>query len=230
MKIFIALIVFVILTSAVGVYVFYPVGELAWMNGPYKSYRGVRTRLNYKALAIDRKAREYGRAVSFPGPEAAIEQALINCHKKAPNCELYAIGNEIVLGKSERAVIDIIEKYWNKHATRIFSSPWKGRKFTGKEIVSTLIGTNSYGITRNGLRTLVTWKKKGVMSGEVLNNFARPPRKDIGKWWIQGGQLCRQYENWYAGQQLCGALKIDGEEYLIYSKTGELLVIFKPVG
>ncbi len=230
MKIYIALIAFVILAAGLGAYIFSPVGEFAWMDGPYKDYRNVRTRLNYKALAIDRETRQYGRAVSFPGPEAAMEQALYDCRKKAENCELYAVGNEIVIGKSKLGVTNLIEAYWNKHATRIFSSPWKGRQSSGPEIIATLSGMTAYGITRNGLRTRLRWRKSGVLSGEVLNNFANPPRNDSGRWWVQGNLLCRQYLKWYSGQELCGALKRDGEEFLVYGETGDLLVIFKRVG
>ena len=230
MKTFIAFILFVILTAGVGVYVFYPTGEFGWIAGTYKDYRNVRARLTYKALAIDREKKQYGRAVSFPGPEAAIDQALYACGKVADNCELYAVGNEIVVGKDQLVVDNLIEKYWNKHATRIFSYPWKGQKLTAAEIVATLADTTVYGITRNGLRTKTTWQKMGGLSAVVLNNFANPPREDRGRWWIQGSQLCRQYAKWYSGQKLCGDLKMDGEEYLIYGKNGKLLTIFKRVG
>ena len=230
MRIFLAMIATLAVLAGVGVYFFYPTGEFAWMNGPYKEYKNVRTRLNYKALAIDRDMKKYGRAVSYPAPEAAMEQALFECRKKADNCELYAIGNKIVIGDQPQSIINLIEAYWGKHATRIFSSPWKGRAFTGNEIKPALAGMTAYGITRNGLRIRVKWQKMGGLAGEVLNNFSNPPRKDRGKWWVQGNQLCRQYSKWYSGQPLCGALKQDGDEYLIYSETNELMVIFKRYG
>jgi len=230
MKLFIALIALLSLGAGAGVYFFYPTGEFAWMDAPYKNYKKTRSRLNYKAIAIDRGAKKHGQALSFPGPEAAMEQALYNCRKKARNCELYALGDEIIVGMDALAIKNLIEPYWNRHATRIFSSPWKGETFSGSDITAALAGMSAYGITRNGLRTTTMWGRTGSLKSDVLNNFARPPRKDSGKWWVQGDQLCRQYMSWYAGQKLCGALRRDGDDFLIYGKNQELLVIFKQVG
>jgi len=230
MKIFIALIALLALTAAAGVYIYYPAGEFAWMERPYKNYKNTRSRLNYKAIAVDLKERKYGQALSFPGPEAAMEQAFYSCRKIANNCELYALGDKIVIGMDALAIKKLIEPYWSRHATRIFSSPWKGDKFSGGEIETALAGITAYGINRNGLRTQTIWEKSGTLKSDVLNNFARPPKKDSGKWWVKGDKLCRQYMNWYSGQELCGVLRRDGDDFLIYGDNKELLVIFKQVG
>ncbi len=230
MKLFLIIITALTMLAGATIYVFYPVGEYAWMDSTYNKYKNVRSRLNYKALAIDPGMKKYGRAVSFPSPEAAIEQALYDCRKKAPDCTLYALGNDIVIGQSQMRITNLIEKYWKKHATRVFTSPWKGTALRAAEIKPALSGMTAYSITRNGLRLRTQWRKSGELVGEVLNNFSNPPRKDHGKWWIKGQLLCRQYENWYSRKQLCGQLALDGDQYLIYGETKNLLVIFKRVG
>jgi len=230
MRLFLATITALAVLAGIGIYVLYPAGEFAWLDGPYKEYKNVRGRLNYKAMAIDRDTRKYARAASYPSPEAAMEQALFECRKKARHCELYAVGNTIVIGEQPQSIVNLLEAYWRKHATRIFSSPWQGRAFAGPEIEPALAGMTAYGITRNGLRIRVEWQNKGGLTGEVLNNSSNPARKDHGKWWVRGNQLCRQYSSWYSGQPLCGALKKDGDEYLIYNEISELMVIFKRFG
>ncbi len=230
MKLFIAVIALLGLAAGLGIYLMQPVEKTAWVDGPFKSYRYAKSRLNFKAMAIDQKRKKHASAISFTGPEAAIEQALFNCRKIAPNCEIYALGDDIVMGQDAPNNINLIEAYWSKHAGRIFSSPWKGRRLNGEEIVSTLTNMTAYGVTRNRLRIRLTWKSEGRLIGEVLNNTANPPRRDIARWWLEGDNLCRQYNNWYRGQKLCGALRIDGPQYLIYGETGDLQEIFRPVG
>ena len=230
MRLFIAVVALLVILIGIAAYVFYPAGEFAWMDSTYQDYRKTHFRLSYKALAIDRAKKVYGRAVSFPGPEAAIAQAFYNCRKKADHCEIYALGNTIAVGDSRQAIINLSETYWAKHAARIFSSPWKGTVFKGSQIKPALEGMTAYGVTRNGLRIRVEWLKTGKMTARVLNNFTNPPRDDQGRWWVQDGQLCRQYDHWYAAQRLCGNLAVDGDEYLIYTRRGQLMVIFKQVG
>ncbi len=67
---------------------------------------------DFKAFAVDPSGTAWGRAWGFPwNPNPAIGRALLRCSKRSQDCEVYAIGNTIVIGMSPEQVEGVTKEY-----------------------------------------------------------------------------------------------------------------------
>ena len=79
----------------------------------FQEYLNAAKRTDYKAFAVDLKAIRWGWASGSSRPELAIDRAIRRCraNRYNHNCEVYAVGESVVLGQSEEAVAAAISAY-----------------------------------------------------------------------------------------------------------------------
>ncbi len=67
---------------------------------------------DFKAFAVDPSGVNWGRAWGYPSnPNPAIRRALRHCRKWSQKCEVYAIGNTVVLGMSPEQAEAVTKEY-----------------------------------------------------------------------------------------------------------------------
>ncbi len=77
---------------------------------PFQEYRNVPHMLRYRAFAVEPESGEWGQSMQLSQPGIAIDQAIEDCQRRSTrDCQVYAVGNIIVLGlagwKTEVAVM-----------------------------------------------------------------------------------------------------------------------------
>ena len=81
----------------------------------------------------------------------------------------------------------------------------QGDRLSGSEIEQIVKGKRIYLATPFGGEFPLNYRTNGVVDGDGqalgLGRIARP--KDEGRWWIQGNQLCQQWQTWYEGKRQC---------------------------
>lgn len=91
---------------------------------------------------------------------------------------------------------------------------------TGSEIRAMVNGQRIYIGGPLGAELPVNYRTNGTVdgSGEAvgLGKFFQP--KDKGRWWINGNQLCQQWEKWYDGVVMCFTLRKNGGDKLIWKR------------
>lgn len=100
-----------------------------------------------------------------------------------------------------------------------FAQP-DGTLLSGSEIRSLVNGQRIYIGGPLGAELPVNYRTNGTVdgSGEAvgLGRFFQP--KDKGRWWINGNQLCQQWEQWYNGTVMCFTLQRNGADKLIWKR------------
>lgn len=95
-----------------------------------------------------------------------------------------------------------------------------GTLLTGSEIRAMVNGQRIYIAGPLGAELPVNYRTNGTVdgSGEAvgLGRFFQP--KDKGRWWINGNQLCQQWEKWYNGAVMCFTLQKDGGNKLLWKR------------
>ncbi|MFQ5468487.1 MAG: DUF4189 domain-containing protein, partial [Kiloniellaceae bacterium] len=76
----------------------------------FQAYRDVPRTFGYRAFAIEPESGESGQSIRLSQPRIAIAQALKDCRRRsARDCQVYAVGDIVVLGladwKSEVALV-----------------------------------------------------------------------------------------------------------------------------
>ncbi len=66
---------------------------------------------DFKALAAGRPGRRWWREWNDDSPYQAAEQAVARCRETYPACELYAVGNHVIFGKSDGEKNDTLALY-----------------------------------------------------------------------------------------------------------------------
>lgn len=93
-----------------------------------------------------------------------------------------------------------------------------------KEIRQAVRGKRIYLQTPLGGEFPLYYRTDGVVdgSGEALGlgRFMAP--KDSGKWWIEEGRLCQQWQEWYDGKRQCFVLQRLSETTLYWKRDDGL--------
>ena len=70
---------------------------------PFQEYRNAPHRFGYKAFAVEPVSGVWGQTTQLSRPEIAIDQAIEDCRRRsARDCQVYAVGDLIVLGLADR--------------------------------------------------------------------------------------------------------------------------------
>lgn len=78
----------------------------------FEEYRVDPKYLDLKAYAVHPSGRHWGWAQGYNTPQKAIDVALEYCHKQVAGCEIYAIGDTVVYGKSPKEIEGLVETYF----------------------------------------------------------------------------------------------------------------------
>lgn len=86
----------------------------------------------------------------------------------------------------------------------------------GKGIEATVGGKRIYLATPFGGEFPLNYRAGGVVDGdgEALGLGKMMAPKDRGRWWIDGNELCQQWQTWYDGKAHCFTLTRTGEKTL----------------
>lgn len=84
-------------------------------------------------------------------------------------------------------------------------SPAVADDLSGPEIKKLVSGEKIYLSTPFGMELPLNYKTNGQVSGDVSGISAASmfAPKEVGKWWVEGKQLCQQWPTWYKGRQFC---------------------------
>jgi hypothetical protein len=87
-----------------------------------------------------------------------------------------------------------------------------GRTLEGPELKRTIAGKRVYLATPLGGEFPLFYRPDGRVdgSGEAvgLGRFLKP--KDSGRWWVEGRNLCQQWQTWYDGRVFCFTVSEQG--------------------
>ncbi|MEM1287291.1 MAG: hypothetical protein AAGH60_02960 [Pseudomonadota bacterium] len=97
------------------------------------------------------------------------------------------------------------------------ASPAKASSFTASDIRSQIIGRTIYLAAPFGGEFPLNYRQSGQVDGDgeasgFAARMAQP--KDRGRWWIDGNQLCQQFQTWYNGRPMCFDLTRTGSDTL----------------
>ena len=91
-------------------------------------------------------------------------------------------------------------------------------------IEANIIGKRIYLATPFGGEFPLYYQKDGSVDGSGqalgLGRFMRPT--DRGRWWIDGDQLCQQWQTWYEGKRYCFTLQRTGEASVFWMRDDGL--------
>lgn len=103
-------------------------------------------------------------------------------------------------------------------ATAAMALPAQASSFSASEIRSDIIGHTVYLATPLGGEFPLNYRPGGKVDGNGealgLGRWVQP--QDEGRWWIDGDQLCQQFETWYDGSPMCFQLTRTGENTLTW--------------
>lgn len=88
--------------------------------------------------------------------------------------------------------------------------------FSASEIRSDIVGHTIYLATPFGGEFPLNYRAGGRVDGDGealgIGRWVQP--NDTGRWWIDGNQLCQQFETWYDGAPMCFTLTRTGDRSL----------------
>ncbi len=81
-------------------------------------------------------------------------------------------------------------------------------ELTAADIKAEIVGRHIFLATPMGGEFPLNYHVSGRVDGDGeavgLGRLAQP--KDVGRWWIDGDQLCQKFETWYDGKPMCFVL------------------------
>ena len=181
---------------------------------------------NYRAFAYNSFTGRSGRAWASQSPKQAIDTAMSYCEKKSyEKCSLFALGDFIVDGMEPEEIMEIAEKYYTEtlpDLAKVSDGELKGERLSSSEISQYLGDRKLSGRNYNRISHKVIWDSNGTMRGEAdtVNNIERR-KTSIGKWSVQDGKLCRQWDNWMGGRHECLLVYKDGNILRGYDSHGD---------
>ncbi|WP_246018245.1 hypothetical protein [Pelagibacterium montanilacus] len=94
------------------------------------------------------------------------------------------------------------------------AGPALAQQLSEAEIRSEIIGKRIYLAAPLGGEFPLNYLRSGEVNGDGealgLGAFIQP--RDTGRWWIEAGRLCQQFQTWYDGQPLCFVLSWTGPD------------------
>ncbi len=96
----------------------------------FEKYQSPRIFGDFRAFAVDLSSGAWGRTWRHYDPQPAIDRALQFCRKWGQACELYAIGNTIVLGMSPEEVATVTKEYRDQPNLVVFEEYRSSPKFS----------------------------------------------------------------------------------------------------
>ena len=78
----------------------------------FDEYKSSQKFIDFKAFAVEPNGLYYGRAWRWNTPKKAIDRALEICRRQVSGCEIYAVGETIVFGKSPKEIEGLVETYF----------------------------------------------------------------------------------------------------------------------
>ena len=78
----------------------------------FEEYKSDQKFMDFKAFAVQPNGLHYGRTWRWNTPKEAIDKALEICHRWVSGCEIYAVGETIVFGKSPKEIENLVETYF----------------------------------------------------------------------------------------------------------------------
>lgn len=173
---------------------------------------------NFKAFVVSNNRNRWGRAYGYTTVIGAIKHAIFECEKKGHECKLYAIGNVQVFDlqtSKRRAKI----KAYSDSIIPIVTKSAKGVRLTSIQIKDTFSGKIFSGKTVTGIFADMTLSKDGAVSSKPTAGQNLPSviaNGDSGKWWTKNDNLCRQYDNWYRGEERCNQVWKKNDVYRFF--------------
>jgi hypothetical protein len=83
----------------------------------------------------------------------------------------------------------------------------------GPEVRALVKGKRLFLSTPYGVDLPLHYKADGTVSGDLsgisISSLLAP--REIGKWWVEGRQLCQKWPNWLAGKTSCFTLSVAGD-------------------
>lgn len=105
-------------------------------------------------------------------------------------------------------------------AARANSSADPSGPVTGEEMRRLVTQNRIFLATPLGGELPLTYFADGRVdgSGEAVGLGRWLAPKDKGRWWIEGNQLCQQWEQWYDGKRFCFTLEKAGPATVIWRR------------
>ena len=101
-------------------------------------------------------------------------------------------------------------------ASLTLAIPAHAASFSANDIRADIIGHTIYLATPFGGEFPLNYRTSGRVDGDGealgLGRWVQP--RDAGRWWINGHQLCQQFDNWYDGEPMCFDLTRTGDSTL----------------
>lgn len=67
----------------------------------------------------------------------------------------------------------------------------------------------------------INYRRNGTMFGAVsilLSNYTGS-KKDTGRWWVSGNQLCQKWSKWLDGQSFCYTMRKVGSTKVVWNRN-----------
>ncbi len=88
----------------------------------------------------------------------------------------------------------------------------EGRRVSGDELQSFFSGSATRSVSETGIDVFMEWSADGSLAGTaglgaregiMAGSFSEGAYADTGKWWIEGDQMCWQWNEWDSGARDC---------------------------
>lgn len=167
----------------------------------------------FKAFVVDFETDAYAWQSRVRGPSLAIASATQRCEKHGSTCEVFAVGNRVVVGMTDEQIATIKEEYLARNVTApeiddrgyILSSEEIKKYFSGKTLTAT---------ANTGDQFTVTFFSNGKISARMIGAEI----KDTGTWYVEDNKYCRKFMKFTLGKLDCMQIVKDGNIFRFYSE------------
>lgn len=184
----------------------------------FEKYSATQNMPDYKAFYYNKNTGKWGRSWGFYTIDGAMQEAKEYCEKQGAECKLYALGDEIVSGKTNAQIVAIADKYISKfdndNNRKVLLTP----SLTDVEIKEAVSGKILTGKSFGGQDFILRMYEEGRMAVRLLNIDTKTQTVDSGKWWVEKNTICRKLLFFFEGDTQCFSVKKDSAKlYLIDS-------------
>ena len=187
---------------------------------------------DFKVFAYDPKSGRWGRAYGQLRLKRSIDVAIRSCGRSGAKCEVYALGDKVVMGMSPEQFAAASQRYQTKILGTSDRS-LKGKPLTSDQLRFYLTGSTFKGRTRTGLGFVMRLNADGTKHIELhdteRNRVGDLSRTNEGRWTIKNNKYCSWWRDWFDGKTLCMDIVKDGETFKFYfrGKLGSQAIIVK---
>lgn len=169
----------------------------------FEEYKSSQKFYDFKAFAVQPNGLYYGRAWRWNTPKKAIDKALEICHRRVSGCEIYAVGETIVFGKSPKEIETLVETYFET-----------GGKKASSQFRLGLAHAEGWGVFKDYNQAAI-WYRKAAEQGHIHAQFNLGRLYGLGRG-VSENQT--QALHWYrqaADQGYVPAINILGHRYYL---------------